>query len=145
MASHSSIKASDSGFGECVKKIALKDCARYGPLKAKPTFILDEKDCSEIVNGTELEPNKIDVVVDLDHSLDHMEENDKRQLEIKDFRKRSKKVASLIIQKTNRISSLALSISPLCNSANFHSLIPRPQPHSWPLRTLSLSVWRSCP
>lgn len=49
----------------------------------------------EIVNGTELEPNEI-VVVGLDCAPEDVEEVYKRQLEIKDFIKRSKQAACLI-------------------------------------------------
>ena len=62
MASHSGIRASDSGTGEYIKKIVLKDAASYGPWKAKLTSILDAEDCWDIVNGTEQEPHEIATV-----------------------------------------------------------------------------------
>ena len=100
MASHSGIRASESGTGEYVKKIVLKDAASYGPWKAKLTSILDAEECWEIVNGTELEPNENATVEDdSDDDLpDNRSEVVAREIEIKDWRKRSKKAASLITQ-----------------------------------------------
>lgn len=48
------------------------------------------------MNGTELEPNQIGIVVDLEDVLQNKSHVEVRQAEIKDWRKRSKKAASLI-------------------------------------------------
>ena len=98
MASHSGIRASGSGTGEYMKKIVLKDSASYGPWRTKLTAILDAEECLEIVYGTELEPAEIAEVLNDDRTSANTVEVDKRHAEIKDWRKRSKKAASLITQ-----------------------------------------------
>ena len=98
MASTSGIRASGPGSSEYMKKIVLKDSASYGPWRTKVTAILDAEDSLEIVNGTELEPAEIAEVLNADNTSANSVEVDKRQAEIKDWRKRSKKAASLITQ-----------------------------------------------
>ena len=75
----------------------LKDAASYGPWRAKLTSILDAEECWEIVNGTELEPDEIATVED--DSDDDLPDNRSKvvahEIEIKDWKKRSKKAASL--------------------------------------------------
>ena len=90
IASHSGIRASGSGTREYVKKIVLTDAPCYGPWRAKLTSILDAKECSEIVNGTEQEPNETAIVEDnCDDDLpDNRSEVVACQIEIKDWRKR---------------------------------------------------------
>ena len=101
MSSHSGIRASNSGSSEFAKKIVLKDAASYGPWKAKITSILDAEDVWEIVNGEEVEPAEL-LEVDDGADGEAVENNNAdvvvRQAEIKAFRKRAKKAASLITQ-----------------------------------------------
>ena len=52
----------------------------------------------EIVTGTELEPVEIAEVLNPDNTSANSAEVDKRQAEINDWRKRSKRAASLITQ-----------------------------------------------
>ena len=108
----SGIRASGSGIREFAKKIALKDAASYGPWKEKLTSILDAEDCWEIVNGTELEPDEIDTVEDDsdDDPADNKSEVVAREIEIKDWRKRSKKVASLITQTVDDTIVMSLDV-----------------------------------
>ena len=100
MASHSGIRASGSGTREYIKRIVLKDAASFGPWRAKLTSIFDAEECWEIVNGTELEPDEIATVEDdSDEELpENISEIVTREIEIKDWKKRSKKAASLITQ-----------------------------------------------
>ena len=51
----------------------------------------------EIVNGTEMEPLEIAEVRDVENVIVDIAEVERRHVEIKDWRKRSKKAASLII------------------------------------------------
>ena len=94
-------RASNSGSSEFARKIVLKDAASYGPWKAKITSILDAEDVWEIVNGSEVEPDELPEVAD---EVDDAAVDDNnaavviRQAEIKAFKKRAKKVASLITQ-----------------------------------------------
>ena len=60
--------------------------------------ILDGEDCWDIVNGTEVEPARLAVVTDVDGVQEKKPQVDIGLAEIKDFRKRSKKAASLITQ-----------------------------------------------
>ena len=62
--------------------------------------ILDADDCWEIVDGTKLEPNEIAKMEDADNqdNRDNRAKVGKRQTDIRDFRKRMKKAASLITQ-----------------------------------------------
>ena len=76
----------------------LKDSITYGPWRTKLTAILDAKDSLEIVNGTELEPVEIAEVLNADNTSANSAKVEKRHAEIKDWRKRSKKAASLITQ-----------------------------------------------
>ena len=92
MAFTSGIRASGSGSSEYTKKIVLKDSITYGPWRTKLTAILDAKDSLEIVNGTELEPVEIAEVLNPNGVAANTVAVDKRQAEIKDWRKRSKKV-----------------------------------------------------
>ena len=68
--------------------------------------ILDAEDCWEIVNGTEAKPRRIS----LDDDLDNKEKVDKRLLKIKDFKKRSKKAASLITQTIDESIVMSLDV-----------------------------------
>ena len=112
MASHSGIRASGSGTGGYVKRIVLKDAASYGPWRAKLTSILDAEECWEIVNGTELELDEIATVEDdSDEELpDNRSEVIAREIEIKDWKKRSKKAASLITQTTDDSIVMSLDV-----------------------------------
>ena len=111
MSSHSGIRASNSGSSEFARKIVLKDAASYGPWKAKITSILDAEDVWEIVNGSEVEPDELPEVAD---EADDAAVDDNnaavviRQAEIKAFRKRAKKAASLITQTVD--DSLVMSL-----------------------------------
>ena len=110
MASTSGIRASGSGSSEYMKKIVLKDAASYGPWRTKLTAILDAEDCLEIVNGTEMEPAEIAEVLNPDNTAANTFEVDKRQAEIKDWRKRSKKAASLITQTMDDSIVMSLDV-----------------------------------
>ena len=110
MASHSGIRASGSGTGDYIKKIVLKDAASYGPWRAKLTSILDAEDLWEIVNGAESEPDEIATVEDDsdEDSPDNRAEIVAREIEIKAWRKRAKKAASLITQTVD--DSIVMSL-----------------------------------
>ena len=110
MASTSGIRASGSGSGEYAKKILLKDVASYGPWKAKLTSILDAEDCWDIVNGTEFEPVRLAIVNDANGVQENKPQVDARLAEIKDFRKRSKKAASLITQTIDDTIVMSLDV-----------------------------------
>lgn len=58
-----------------------KGCSQLWSLKAKLTSILDAEDCWDIVNGTELEPNEIAVVVDLDDAPKNKLDVGQRQMD----------------------------------------------------------------
>lgn len=64
IASHSGIRASESGTGDFIENIVLKDVATYGPWNAKITSIIDVEDLWELVNVFEEEPKDIDTVED---------------------------------------------------------------------------------
>lgn len=72
--------------------------------------MLEAEDCWDIVNGTELEPNEIGEVEDLDKFQDNNAEVQKGLTEIKDFRRRSKKAASLITQTINDSIVMSLDV-----------------------------------
>ena len=110
MATTSGIRASGSGTSEYIKKIVLKDSASYGPWRTKLTAILDAEDCLEIVNGTELEPAEIAEVFNADNTPANVVEVDKRHVEIKDWRRRSKKAASLITQTMDDSIVMSLDV-----------------------------------
>ena len=110
MASTSGIRASGSGSGEYAKRILLKDVASYGPWKAKLTSLLDAEDCWDIVNGTEFEPMRLATVNDTDGVQENKPQVDARLAEIKDFRKRSKKAASLITQTLDDTIVMSLDV-----------------------------------
>ena len=101
MASTSGIRASGS---EYVKKIILKDAASYGPWRAKITSILDAEDCWEIIEGGEVEPDRVAL------RDDNKEEVEKRLAEIKDFKKRTKKAASVITQSLDDSIVMGLDV-----------------------------------
>ena len=111
MSHHSGIRASGSGTGDFIKKIVLKDAASYGPWRAKITSILDAEDLWELVNGTELEPEEIDSVEDNDDVLpDNKAEVLERENEIKAWKKRAKKAASLITQTVDDSIVMSLDV-----------------------------------
>ena len=110
MAFTSGIRASGSGSSEYVKKIVLKDASSYGPWRTKLTAILDAEDCLEIVNGTEMEPTEIAEVLDAANDPVNTAEVEKRHLEIKEWRKRSKKAASLITQTVDDSIVMSLDV-----------------------------------
>ena len=113
MMSSSGIRATGSGSGDYVKKIILKDAATYGPWKAKISSILDAEDVWEIVNGTETEPDELpEVAHEADDAAIHINDEavEKRQVEIKAFRKRAKKAASLITQTVDDSIVMSLDV-----------------------------------
>ena len=110
MASTIGIRASGSGSSEYTKKIVLKDSITYGPWRTKITAILDAEDSLEIVNGTELEPVEIAEVLNADNTSANSAEVEKRHAEIKDWRKRSKKAASLITQTLDDSIVMSLDV-----------------------------------
>ena len=99
-----------SGSSEYTKKIVLKDSVTYGPWRTKLSAILDAEDSLEIVNGTELEPVEIAEVLNPDNTSANSIEVDKRHAEIKDWRKRSKKAASLITQTLDDSIVMSLDV-----------------------------------
>ena len=110
MASTIGIRASGSGSSEYTKKTVLKDSITYGPWRTKLTAILDAEDSLEIVNGTELEPVEIAEVLNADNTSANSAEVEKRHAEIKDWRKRSKKAASLITQTLDDSIVMSLDV-----------------------------------
>ena len=117
MSSHSGIRASSSSSSEFARKTVLKDVASYGPWKAKITSILDAEDVWEIVNGSEVEPDELPEVAD---EADDAAVDDNnaavviRQAEIKAFRKRAKKAASLITQTVDDGLVMSLDVHQRC-------------------------------
>ena len=105
MASHSGIRARESDRGEYGRKLILKDAAGYGAWKVKMETILDADDCWEIVQGTELEPLDVAWILEFDEEGAAVENPRTaadviaiatRRDEMKDLKKRFKKVASLL-------------------------------------------------
>ena len=80
------------------------------PWRTKLTVILDAEDCLEIVNGTEMEPTEIAEVLDAANDPVNTVEVEKRHLEIKEWRKRSKKAASLITQTVDDSIVMSLDV-----------------------------------
>ena len=78
--------------------------------KTKLTSILDAEDCLEIITGTELEPAEIAEVEDDDNNPVNSAEVEKRRVEIKDWRKRFKKAASLITQTVDDSIVMSLNV-----------------------------------
>ena len=121
MASHSGIRARDSDQGEYSRKPILKGADGYGAWRVKMETILDADDCWEIVQGTEVEP------VDLAPTAAEVEEDGEvvenpqptaaealliaaRRKEIKDYKRRYKKAASLITQSIDDSIVQTLSV-----------------------------------
>ena len=110
MASYSGIRARESDRGEYSRKPIQKDAAGYGAWKVKMETILDADDCWEIVQGTELEPLDLAWVLQFDEEGATLENPQTtadviaiatRRDEIKDWKKRLKKAASLITQSVD--------------------------------------------
>ena len=103
MASTSGIRANGSNRGEYTRKQILKDMAGYSAWSTKMETILDADDCWDIVIGTEIEPNELGWVVGEGQEgapaavVDAAKEAI-RALEIKDWKRRFKKAASVITQ-----------------------------------------------
>ena len=100
MSSHSSIKASSSDR-EHTRKPVLKDAAGYGAWETKTSTILDAEECWDIVIEAELEPQSLYYSNDDDDGVDDVPspaDIATRVVEIKDWRRRFKKAASLITQ-----------------------------------------------
>ena len=103
MSSHSGIRASSSDR-EYTRKPVLKDAAGYGAWETKMSTILDAEDCWDIVTEAELEPQSLDYSDDDDEGVDDVPspaDIATRVLEIKDWRRRFKKAASLITQSVD--------------------------------------------
>ena len=82
------------------RKPILKDAAGYISWATKMETILDVEDCWDIVTGDELEPVELGWVVndeEDDHAPDAIAEA-ARALDIKDWKRRYKKAASLLTQ-----------------------------------------------
>ena len=80
------------------RKPILKDAASYISWQTKMETILDAEDCWEIVTGDELEPVELGWVIsdgEDDHTPDEVAEA-VRALDIKDWKRRYKKAASLL-------------------------------------------------
>ena len=106
MASTSGIRANGSDRGEFTRKPILKDAAGYSAWSTKMETILDADDCWDIVMGTELEPNDLAVVVDEGQegepsAVADVAKEAIRTLEIKDWKRRFKKAASVITQSVD--------------------------------------------
>ena len=121
MASHSGIRARDSDHGEYSRKPILKNVEGYGAWSAKMETILDADDCWEIVQGTEAEPVDLAPVVEEGEEADEAVVNPPptaaevlliaaRRKEIKDYKRRYKKAASLITQSIDDGIVLTLSV-----------------------------------
>ena len=106
----SGIRASGSGSSDYVKRISLKDSQSFGPWRTKITAILNAEDCMEIVNATEVEPAEIAEVLNTDGTSQNSEEVEKRHVEIKDWRKRANKAASLITQTLDDSIVMSLDV-----------------------------------
>ena len=62
-------------------------------------MIYDAEDCREIVCGSKIEQVRIAIANDANKELANQPAVDVRQTKIKNFRKRAKKTASLIIRR----------------------------------------------
>ena len=103
MAYTSGIRASSSDRGDYTRKPILKDAAGYVTWSTKMESILDPDDCWDIVMGIELEPNELGWVVNEGEegaavAIADVAKETVRSLEIKDWKRRYKKAASVIIQ-----------------------------------------------
>ena len=104
MASHSGIRATGSDSDHSRKPL-LKNAAGYGGWKTKMSTILEGKECWELVQGIELEPRSLGVqaagdgagVIDPANQAD-IARRTERESEIKDWRRRYRKAASMITQ-----------------------------------------------
>ena len=107
MASTSGIRASSSDH-EYTRKPVLKNAAGYGAWETKMSTILEAEECWELVQGLEPEPEdlNVDSVEDGDAIEDPAGQADiairsARLTEIKDWRRRYRKAASLITQSVD--------------------------------------------
>lgn len=96
-------KATTSRSADYIKEIVLKDVPGYGPWKAKLPSILNGGDCSEIVHETRVEPERTAPLNDENNALQNKAKVHINLAEMKCFRKRSKKVASLITQNKQQV------------------------------------------
>ena len=107
----SGIRASGPGSSDFyVKRISLKDSLSYGPWRTKITAILNAEDCMEIVNGTEAELAEIAEVLNADLTSANSVAVDARHAEIKEWRKRAHKAASLITQTLDDSIVMSLDV-----------------------------------
>ena len=102
MATTSGIRAISSDRGDNPKRTLLKNAAGYVSWATKMELTLDNEDRWDIVAGTELEPDELGWVVDPREEEQapgvQAAAEATRALEIKDWRRRFKKAASLITQ-----------------------------------------------
>ena len=102
MTSTSGIRATGSDRGDYPRRALLKNAAGYVAWSTKMEQTLDAEDCWDIVTGTEVEPDEIGWVVDPGEEEQapgvQIAAEAARALEIKDWKKRFKKAASLITQ-----------------------------------------------
>lgn len=111
MASQSGIRASSSDRDDRPRKPILKNAAVYIGWATKMESILDGEDCWDIVMGTEIEPNELGWVVNPGEEDEapgvqvapgvQAAAEVVRTAEIKDWKKRYKKAASLITQSVD--------------------------------------------
>ena len=139
---------------EFVRKMMLRDAADYGTWRAELKNILVAEDCWHIVNGTELEPDEIGTVVDLDEREENKtEEINSRQVEIKDWRKRWKKAAMLIVLSVDDSVVLRLEVNsrnPILMwaqlASDFNIVTPRQQFLAWrDFLNFSITEDETCP
>ena len=95
MASNTGIRVSITDRGDYARKPVLKDAAVYVAWATNLETILDGEDCWDIVVGTEQEPNELGWVFDPSEEEQAPAEA-ARAPEIKDWKKRFKRAASLI-------------------------------------------------
>ena len=102
MATTSGIRATGSDRGDYPRRALLKNAAGYVAWSTKMEQTLDAEDCWDIVTGTEVEPDELGWVVDPGEEEQapgvQIAAEAARALEIKDWRRRFKKAASLITQ-----------------------------------------------
>ena len=103
MSLHSGIRASSSDR-ESTRKPVLKGAAGYGAWEIKMSTILEAEECWDLTQGLEEEPEEIDFSEDEDGTINDGTdpvEIKERLAEIKDWKRRFRKAASLITQSVD--------------------------------------------
>ena len=101
-ATTSGIRETSSDLGDYPKRALLKNATGYVACTTKMELTLDGEDCWDIVRGAEVEPDEMGWVVDPGEEEQapdvQIAAEATRALEIKDWKRRFKKAASLITQ-----------------------------------------------